>query len=93
MTKLQALFVLWLRHEEFCGGSWRWVAGKYYNRYKYKQPFKDEPTNGNQIDGIELEEAAFNVLYKDVDPMIVGYSDLYDNDLTYIDANLKRHLK
>lgn len=33
MTKLQALFVLWLRNENFCGCSWRALAANYGNRY------------------------------------------------------------
>lgn len=93
MTKFQALFVLWLRHEEFCGGSWRWIAQKYNNRYVDKIPFNTNPTTGgNQIDGINLEIEAFEVLLKDVDPIIVGMDyDLYECDLIYVNANLKNH--
>lgn len=55
MTKFQALFVAFLRHDDYCNGSYRWVAAKYKRRYSEKLPFNYKITNGgNQIDGMEL---------------------------------------
>jgi len=94
MTKFQALFVLWLRHEQFCDCSWRALAGYYNARYTTGTMWNYTGIAGNQIYGIELEREAFEILFKDIDPMIVGMNhDLGECDLTYIQANLKRHLK
>lgn len=91
MTKLQALFVLYLRHEKLCGGSWRWVSSKYYNRYQYNLPFNPEMSfGGNQVDGIEIEKEAFKTLRGDEMLFMEPY-DLYECDLTLLDCNLKNH--
>ena len=101
MTKFQALFILLLRHDSFYGCSWRALAGNYLERYTFngdlipkKDRVKYTGVGGNQIDGMYLEKEAFEVLLGDVDPMIVGMGyDLFECDLTYINANLKRHIK
>lgn len=62
MTLHQALFVKWLRVRQ--GGSWRYVAAKFKQRYEDKLPFKDEflTFGGNQIDGMFLCKEAMNIL-------------------------------
>jgi len=61
MTRFQANFVKYLRVT--CDGSWRWVAGKWDERYISKIPFKFESTcGGNQIDGLELCREAMELL-------------------------------
>lgn len=66
MTKFQALFVKYLRVR--CDGSWRWVAGKYEERYIHKIPFKFEPTfGGNQILGMDLCDTAMELLNETID--------------------------
>lgn len=99
MTKFQALFVLWLRHNSFQDCSWRELSGHYYNRYKSdgtllpfneRMNFKETPLSGNQLSGIELERKAFWTLVKG--DMLMGTPiDLYECDLYDIDANLKNH--
>lgn len=98
MTKFQALYVLWLRNENFQGCSWRALAGNYYARYTHdnklitiKNRYPYNGIGGNQIDGMIIEEKAWRVLRPN--PLIMETPDLFENDLTLIDANLKRHLK
>ena len=101
MTKFQALFVLYLRHEKFCGCSWRALAAHYGNRYnmitgEFKSlhdriVFDKLTYGGNQIDGIILEEEASKILKFPDDSC--WSSDLYECDLSRLDCNLKRHLK
>lgn len=93
MTKLQALFVLYWRHESLGDCSWRTLASLYYDRYGNILG-KTPVMIGNQLDGINLELTAIKVLF-DFDKELntaMDYS-LYNCDLTYINANLKRHLK
>lgn len=99
MTKFQALFVLWLRHNSFRDHSWRELAAHYYNRYKSDDTllpfnerinFKETPIFGNQISGRELEYRAFWTLVKP-DMLMRTPVDLYECDLHDIDANLKNH--
>ena len=99
MTKFQALFVLWLRHNSLRDCSWRELAAHYYNRYKSdgtllpfneRINFKETPLSGNQLSGRELEYRAFWALVKP--GMLMGTPiDLYECDLHDIDANLKNH--
>lgn len=104
MTKFQALYILYLRHSEMCGCSWRALAAHYYNRYnsitnELKQideriKYGTFTFGGNQIDGIELEKEAFKILSKDIDTSAIGMDyDLFDCDLHYINANVKNHLE
>lgn len=63
MTKFQALYVAFLRCENKCFGSWRWVAAKYDERYKQKIPFNYNMIyGGNQIDGMKLCKKAETIL-------------------------------
>ena len=97
LSKFQALFVLWLRHENYCGCSWRALAGHFYARYGYNltlKPFKSresyEGFGGNQIDGMELEEKAFRILVSE--PLFLEPVDLFEIDLNKIDKkfNIKK---
>ena len=83
MTKFQALFVLWLRHEKFCDCSWRALAGNYYARYEKCSMWKYDGYDGNQLDGMQLDIDASKILGIN--------TDCYDCDLTKVNANLKRH--
>ena len=66
MTRFQALYIKYLRIT--CDGSWRWVAGKYSERYYQKLPFKMESTSGgDQMDGIELCGEAMDLLDEKVE--------------------------
>ncbi len=98
MTKFQALFVLWLRHESFCGCSWRALAGNYHERYNLNNeliPFECRESykgiGANQIIGMRLEKEAFKILRSD--RLIKEPVDLYECDLTLINANLKNNIK
>lgn len=92
MTKFQALFILYLRHESKCGGSWRWIAQKYTERYSKAIPFKLGLTfAGNQIEGVRLEQLAFNTLRPE-GPLFMEPIDLFECDLTLLEANLKNNL-
>lgn len=101
MTKLQALFILWLRHEKFNGCSWRALAAHYYNRYdiftgelipiEKRSTFTFMTFNGNQIYGMLLENEAFKILRQD--PLFIENPSLYQCDLTLINANIKNHIK
>lgn len=90
MTKLQALYVLWLRNDNFQGCSWRMLATRYFKRYG-EVLGKIPRLIGNQIDGMDLEYAAWKVLRPN--SLLMESPDLFENDLTLIDANLSRHLK
>ena len=102
MTKFQALFVLYLRHEQFCGCSWKALSAHYYNRYNFDNSLKEYKsrikfrgitTGGNQIDGMMLEKEAHNILFKEEDIDAIGMTtDLYECDLTYVNANLKNNI-
>ncbi len=102
MTKFQVLFVLYLRHQSLCDCSLRTLAAHYYNRY---EPFTKEVISfdkrnnflrngltfgGNQIEGMQLEEKAFDILIPN--PLFREPIDLHQCDLTLIEANLKRHI-
>ena len=91
MTRFQALFVLWLRHEKFCGCSWRVLAARYLDRYNKLPNGNWAYMKGNQIDGMELEYMAFNTL---VPADYLGENSLYDINLENIHPsfNIKRHL-
>jgi hypothetical protein len=66
MTKFQALFVKYLRIR--CNGSWRFVAGKYSNRYEYGLPFNyDSSWGGNQLIGMDLCNKAMDILEEEVE--------------------------
>lgn len=61
MTRFQALFIKFLRVR--CGGSWRWVAATYDDRYVGGLPFDGGMTiGGNQLTGILLCEEAMRIL-------------------------------
>lgn len=66
LTLSQALFVKFLRIR--CEGSWRWIASKYQRRYGEKLPWNEDMTfGGNQIVGMELCDAAMNLLNESVE--------------------------
>lgn len=101
MTKSQALFVLYLRNESMMGCSWRALAAHYQNRYdRWSEkliPFEDREDfsfgtfGGNQIDGMELESSAYEILF---DEQLLSFDgDLFECDLTQIrkEFNLKNH--
>ena len=91
MTKFQALFVLWLRHESMCACSWRALSGNYNARYNDGSIWKYKGIGGNQIDGIMLEEEAFKILFPE--RLFMQPIDLYDCDLMQIskEFNIKNH--
>lgn len=91
MTKLQALFVLYFRHENFEGCSWRELATRYYERYGNILG-KTPRLIGSQLDGRLLDDTASDILKGD-NVLFGDIFDLYDCDLTSINANLKRHIK
>jgi hypothetical protein len=99
MTKIQALFVLYLRHKNFCDCSWRALAGNYYERYDlkgnvipYDKRIKYDGMGGNQIEGILLDQTAYGILRGE--DILLGESfDLDDCDLTLLNINLKRHIE
>ena len=63
MTKLQALFIKYLRIKLEC--SWRKVCSHYYNRYNLYIPFTKEEYYTNQIVGRQLCREAQIVLNED----------------------------
>lgn len=66
MTIQQALFVKWLRIRQ--EGTWRWVAGKYYDRYFHKLPYSDIIFhNKSQFHGIELCDEAMKLLNEKIE--------------------------
>lgn len=66
MTKFQALYVKYLRVK--LDGTWRWVAGKYNQRYVEKKPFSLHMTyGGNQIEGMSLCDEAMKLLNEKVE--------------------------
>ena len=91
MTKFQTLFILWLRHEKFCGSSWRVLARKYSERYNELPSGNPFYMKGNQIDGMDLEWEAAKML---IPPEYQGEYTLYDINLEIIHPsfNIKRHL-
>lgn len=101
MTRFQALYILYLRHDSMCECSWRSLAANYYNRYNMitgrlkdldeRIKFDKFTFGGNQLDGMDLEEQAFKILIPD--PLFMEPMDLFECDLTRIDPsfNLKRH--
>ena len=61
MSCYEALYIKFLRVR--CNGSWRWIAGKYDERYSQRKSFNRMSTNGyNQVSGIELCERAMLML-------------------------------
>lgn len=103
LTKLQTLWILYLRHEKFCGCSWRSLAANYYNRYnkdnslrtlQERVEFEHFTSGGNQIDGMYLEKLALQNLIGISNSAGESMYDLYDLPLNYIlpEFNLKRHL-
>jgi hypothetical protein len=95
MTKFQALYVLYLRHQDLQDNSWRMLAFWFYYRYdrnfKLKSYQERFPNDVTQLEGIELERKAFEILRPD--RLFREPIDLYECDLTLIEANLKRHTK
>jgi len=66
MTRFQALLVKYWRVK--CDGSWRWVAGKWDERYIDKLPFTFESTyGGNQISSMNLCAEARKILGEKVE--------------------------
>lgn len=66
MTNFQANFVKYLRVK--CDGSWRWVAGKWEERYVDSIPFNFKSTiGGNQLVGLELCNKAMEILNEKVE--------------------------
>lgn len=72
MTKFQAIFILWLRHPNFCDYSFELVQYHYYNRYNFDGTRKsiDEQNNKTSLSnniaeknkGIRLVSEAYNLL-------------------------------
>ena len=98
MTKFQALYVLWLRHDTLQSCSWRALAGHFAARYgvlentkRLSKRFVYDGFGGNQIDGMMIEAEAFKLLRPN--SLFMESPDLFECDLTLIDANLKRHIK
>lgn len=98
MTKFQALFVLWLRHEKFKSCSWRALSAHYKNRYnsegklkpfEHRVNFNGSTFGGDQIEGMKLEMEAFKILFPE--PLFMQPFDLFEADLTQMDAKLSRH--
>ena len=99
MTKLQALFVLYLCHENFKGYSYGHMAAHYYNRYnedgtvkEMKDRIKDEDITYNQEKskkGLELISEAFCILIPDE---FTDYYGLNDCHLSLIKSDLSNHL-
>ena len=97
MTKFQALYILWLRHERFNDLSWRELDSTYHNRYsstgkllKFEKRLPvDKLPSGNQLVGRDLEAEAFEIL---VSTNFKNPYDLYECDLNIIDANIKNQL-
>ena len=103
LTKLQILWILYLRHEKFCGCSWRSLAANFYNRYNKDNTFKSLEERerfdimtfgGNQIDGMYLERLAVQQLVGVTNTVGESMYGLCDLDLNFIlpEFNLKRHL-
>lgn len=91
MTKLQALFVLYWRHEDLGDCSWRKLAENYINRY---EKISGIYVKGKQIIGKELELQANKILVDKDNPKITPLDYcLGDCNLKFIKANLKRHIK
>ena len=100
MTKLQALFVLYLYHEDFKGYNSGKMAAHYYNRYnedgtvkEMKDRIKDEDITSNQEKskkGLQLVSEAFCILIPDE---FTDYYGLDDCPLHTIKSNLSNHLK
>lgn len=100
MTKFQALFVLFLRHDTLGSCSWRALAAHYCNRYELEtgkvKPFEERIVfngltfDGNQITGMQLEEMVFRILRNN--RQSTEAIDLYEIDLNLIKANLKNHV-
>lgn len=99
LTKLQILFVIYLRHEKFGSNSWRMLAYNFYKRYKHdltlrqvedRKKYKENrgyPSiirdyGGNQLDGINLEEAVLKSLN-------IENQDLYSLDLNILEGKIK----
>lgn len=58
MTKLQALYVKWLRIR--CEGNWRWVDLMYQAIYVYNLPYNESfRTDSNQFRGRHLCDRYF----------------------------------
>ena len=65
MTKLQALYVKWLRIR--CEGTWRFIANEYIKRYK-EYPFAmSGGLDGTQVNGLNLCNEAMDVLNENVE--------------------------
>ncbi|MCP4255010.1 MAG: hypothetical protein GY775_16710 [Candidatus Scalindua sp.] len=92
MTRFQALYVLWLRHESMGDCSYRTVASRYFKRYRYVYHKVVPMIIGNQLDGMELELQAFKILVPD--SLFRESVDLYEINLGRIHPsfNIKRHL-
>ena len=99
MTKLQALFVLYLCHENFKGYSYGRMAAYYYNRYnedgtvkEMKDRIKDEDITSNQEKskkGLQLVSEAFCILIPDE---FTDYYGLDDCFLFIVKADISNHL-
>lgn len=93
MTRFQAKYVLWLRHERYNGCSWRALDGNYHERYTYSDTLipienrlKYDGWGGNQICGMELEKEASKILYPNLSGELI---DLYDCDVSKLSVNIK----
>ena len=99
MTKLQALLVLYLYHNDFKEYSYGLVSAHYYNRYnedgtvkEMKDRIKDEDITSDQEKskkGLELVSEAFCILIPDE---FTDYFELNDCYLSIVKANLSNHL-
>ena len=90
MTKFQALYVLWLRHEKCQSYSWRMLVRKYYERYGIRGA-KHSNIISSQLEGMVLEYNAWKILRPN--PSYGEPLNLFEIDLSLLDANLKRHIK
>ena len=99
MTKFQALFVLYLYHEDFKGYNSGKMAAHYYNRYnedgtvkEMKDRIKDEDITYNQKNskkGLQLVSEAFCILIPDE---FTDYYGLDDCFLFIVKADISNHL-
>ena len=99
MTKLQALLVLYLCHDDFKSYSYGHMAAYYYNRYnedgtvkEMKDRIKDEDITYNQENskkGLQLVSEAFCILIPDEFTDYYGFDDCF---LSIVKADISNHL-
>lgn len=67
MTKFQAIFILWLKHQSFCNYSFELVQHHYYNRYNFDGTRK---SINKQKNGVYVN--------KNINEKIIGINLVYD---------------